>query len=162
MNPPREAPPIEAESEALAEGQEPQAPLAGADSGAYGEEGADSVEEVDGLPVLSSRRVAALRGPVRALARDREAGSLPTVQAAAVAAGSFVAGAAVAGLVHRHARRSPALARGGRVGKALSRGSRKAAGAGSGARAGNELVQIVGSRTFLVDVHLLGIPDLDG
>ena len=125
------------------------------------------VEEVDALPVLAERsRVAALRRSSRVLARDRDGGSLPTVQAAAVAAGGFVAGAAVVGLVHRHSRGSRALTQGNgagaatRVGKALSRGSRKGARAGS-ARAGEELVQVLSSRTFLVDVHLLGIPDLD-
>jgi hypothetical protein len=78
--------------------------------------------------------------------------ALPAVQAAAVAAGSFVAGAAVAGLVHRRRRRAQLLAR-GRRGRRL---------AGAGARTGRgparaaELVQIVGSRSLLVDVHLLG------
>jgi hypothetical protein len=72
----------------------------------------------------------------------RTAGAvLPAVQAAAVAAGGFVAGAAVVGLVHRRQRRSSAIAKG--------RGSRRAGRAG-------ELVQVVGSRSFLVDVHLLG------
>jgi hypothetical protein len=68
---------------------------------------------------------------------------LPAVQAAAVAAGGFVAGAAVVGLVHRRQRRSGALAKG--------RGTRRSSRA-------SELVQVVGSRSFLVDVHLLGGP----
>lgn len=75
----------------------------------------------------------------------RTAGAvLPAVQAAAVAAGGFVAGAAVVGLVHRHQRRTGALAKAGR-------GARRSGRA-------NELVQVVGSRSFLVDVHLLGGP----
>jgi hypothetical protein len=74
----------------------------------------------------------------------RTAGAvLPAVQAAAVAAGGFVAGAAVVGLVHRRQRRSGALAKG--------RGTRRSSRA-------SELVQVVGSRSFLVDVHLLGGP----
>jgi hypothetical protein len=74
----------------------------------------------------------------------RSAGAvLPAVQAAAVAAGGFVAGAAVVGLVHRRQRRSGALAKG--------RGTRRSSRA-------SELVQVVGSRSFLVDVHLLGGP----
>jgi hypothetical protein len=119
------------------------------------------------LPVLASRAPAAVAGRTsRVLSRDGEPRSLPAVQAAAVAAGSFVAGAAVAGLVHRRARATRALAQGGRdgaatrVGRALSRSSRKGNRAGA-ARAGHELVQIVGSRTLLVDVHLLGVPDSD-
>ena len=69
---------------------------------------------------------------------------------AAVAAGGFVAGAAVVGLVHR--RRRPALAKGRRA-KRLGKASRKDARTVN--RAG-ELLQIVGSRSLLVDVHLLG------
>jgi hypothetical protein len=69
---------------------------------------------------------------------------LPAVQAAAVAAGGFVAGAAVIGLVHRRQRRSGAIAKARR-------------GTGRGGRVG-ELVQVVGSRSFMVDVHLLGGP----
>jgi hypothetical protein len=110
-------------------------------------------EEVDGLPVPAadpslprSQRVTGT------LTRDRlpAAAAMPAVQAAAVAAGGFVAGAAVAGLVHRRHRRSAALARGARAGRALTKG---------GARRGStgvELLQIVGSRSLLVDVHLLG------
>jgi len=70
-------------------------------------------------------------------------GSQAAVQAVAVAAGGFVAGAAVAGLVHRRGRRS-------------ARPSRRRR-AGTGGRAA-ELVEIVGSRSLLVDVHLLGGP----
>jgi hypothetical protein len=76
---------------------------------------------------------------------------VPAVQAAAVAAGGFVAGAAVVGLVHRRRQRLT-LAKGRRAGRRLSRGRRDA---NSGGKAG-ELLQIVGSRSLLVDVHLLG------
>ena len=77
---------------------------------------------------------------------------MPAVQAAAVAAGGFVAGAAVAGLVTRRHRQAGALAKGRRSGRRVGRGGR---GRGAAPSAG-ELVQIVGSRSLLVDVHLLG------
>jgi len=77
--------------------------------------------------------------------------TLPVVQAAAAAAGGFVAGAAVVGLVHRrHAR---ALAR-GRTGRSLQ-GRRRATSLAA------EGLQIVGSRSLLLDVHLLGSPSAD-
>lgn len=64
---------------------------------------------------------------------------VPAVQAAAVAATGFVAGAAVVGLAHRRQQR-----------RELTRSKRRFRGGGG------ELVQIVGSRSLLVDVHLLG------
>ncbi len=112
---------------------------------------------LDALPVLVEEptRLAAPRSG-RGLARERgPIASIPAVGAAAMAAGGFVAGAAVVGLVHRRQRNSAALAQGGRVARALSRrGARKGS-------PGAELLQIVGSRTLLVDVHLLGTPDAD-
>jgi hypothetical protein len=109
-------------------------------------------EEVDALPVATGRtRIVQARPIAGALSEEhRQAGMMPAVQAAAVAAGGFVAGAAVVGLVHRHQRRSSSLARGRRAGRELGKG-----GGSRGARA-VELVQIVGSRSLLVDVHLLG------
>ena len=66
------------------------------------------------------------------------AASLPAVQAAAAAATGFVAGAATVALVkRRHARK---LARTGR----------------SGPRRAVDMLPIVGSRSFLVDVHVIG------
>ena len=81
--------------------------------------------------------------------------TLPAVQAAAVAAGGFVAGAAVVGLVHRRHRHLSALSKSRRAGRGLGRGSREKRVA---PKVG-ELVQIVGSRSLLVDVHLLGARD---
>jgi hypothetical protein len=120
-----------------------------------GESHGTSAEEeiLDGVPVLS--------GPPRIVPVEASSGELPlerrtpgavmpAVQAAAVAAGGFVAGAAVVGLVHRRQRRSQALAKGGHR-RGLSRGGRSA----KEGRAG-DLLQIVGSRSLLVDVHLLG------
>ncbi len=108
-------------------------------------------EEVDALPVLADEPTV-VASPPRAL--PAEAGPsravVPAVQAAAVAAGGFVAGAAVVGLVHRRRRRT-VLAKGRRAGR-LSRAGRDSRSAN---KAG-ELLQIVGSRSLLVDVHLLG------
>jgi hypothetical protein len=111
-------------------------------------------EEVDALPVLAQEPTVVASAP-RALPSEGGPGRavVPAVQAAAVAAGGFVAGAAVVGLVHRRRRRhAPALAKGRRAGRRLSRGGRDDR---SVSRAG-ELLQIVGSRSLLVDVHLLG------
>jgi hypothetical protein len=91
-------------------------------------------EEVDALVVLPEARVLVAQSPSRAM--------VPVAQAAAVAAGGFVAGAAVVGLVGRRRARSRGPAARRRGGKERTRGG--------------ELLQIVGSRSLLVDVHLLG------
>jgi hypothetical protein len=95
----------------------------------------DDVEEtvvaeatVEGMPVLAEVRAIQSHSPA----------SLPAVQAAAVAATGFVAGAATLALVRRHSARK--LAR--------SRQPRRALDA----------LPIVGSRSFLVDVHLIAKP----
>ncbi len=85
-------------------------------------------ETVQGVPVLAEVRTIQPHSPA----------SLPAVQAAAVAATGFVAGAATLALVRRHTARK--LAR--------SRGSRRAL----------EALPIIGSRSFLVDVHLIAKP----
>jgi hypothetical protein len=87
-------------------------------------------ETVDGLPVLTD---------VRPIERPYPT-ALPAVQAAAVAATGFVAGAATIALVRRHAARK------------LARAQRQAP------RRPIDMLPVVGSRTFLVDVHLLGKP----
>ena len=97
-----------------------------------------AIEPAEAVPVPASRRSAALAS-LR---------SAPAVQAAAVAAGGFVAGAAVVGIARR--RRGGAV-RVARRGSGSARG-RRAKGARQGA---GELLQIVGSRSLLVDVHLL-------
>ena len=106
-------------------------------------------EEVDALPVLAQEPTV-IAPPAGALPAQAGSGRavVPAVQAAAVAAGGFVAGAAVVGLVHRR-RRSTTLAK-GRGARRLSRSGRSAN------RSAGELLQIVGSRSLLVDVHLLG------
>jgi hypothetical protein len=111
-------------------------------------------EEVDALPVLVDEPHVLRVRPGGEELSPRPAGVvMPAVQAAAVAAGGFVAGAAVVGLVHRRRRRSSALGKGAHA-RRLARRNRAGAQRSNGRAA--ELVQIVGSRSFLVDVHLLG------
>ncbi|MGH2833625.1 MAG: hypothetical protein ACRDK2_12700 [Solirubrobacteraceae bacterium] len=101
---------------------------------------ADS-EEIDGL-VVAERVSASRRFGAGARLVPISTGA-QVVQAAAVAATGFLAGAAVVGLVaHRH-QRSPRSKHGRRH---RSRSSR------------TELMQIVASRSLLVDLHLLGGP----
>ncbi|HEY6523675.1 MAG TPA: hypothetical protein VIY10_07900 [Solirubrobacteraceae bacterium] len=89
-------------------------------------EGAVPAEEtVEGVPVLAEVRTIQSHSPV----------TLPAVQAAAVAATGFVAGAAALALVRRHTARK--LQRTRQPRRAL------------------EALPIVGSRSFLVDVHLI-------
>ena len=86
-------------------------------------------EEVDALPVLADVRVI-----------EPEVGPpLPAVQAAAVAGASFVVGAATIAALRRHRSRPPARRR------------RRAA-----KRSPSHVVgEVVSTRSFLVDVHLL-------
>ncbi len=100
-------------------------------------------EPVETLPVLAAPRE---------LSREHAGGGLPVVQAAAVAAGGFVAGAAMAGLVQRRSAR-----------RARARPRRRALQRKAGRKLPptRELIQIVGSRSLLVDVHLLGVPASD-
>jgi len=112
-------------------------------------------EEVfDALPVLSGppRIVPSPASDPHPAERRSTAIVMPAVQAAAVVAGGFVAGAAVVGLVHRRRRRSRALVK-GRGRRAIRRG-----GGSRGEGRSGELLQIVGSRSLLVDLHLLGGP----
>ncbi len=88
-------------------------------------------ETVDGVPVLAAE--------VRALERAVPRRQLPAVQAAAVAATGFVAGAATVVAISRHVSRS----------RAPVRRRRKRA-------AGPETLSVLGTRSFLLDVHLLG------
>ena len=86
-------------------------------------------EAVDALPVLAD---------VRAV--QRAPALMPAVQAAAAAATGFVAGAAMIALVRRRSARK--LARARRL------APRRAA----------DMLPIVSTRTFVVDVHLLAKP----
>lgn len=115
-------------------------------------------EEIDALPVLAPEarvvRAYPLPGPPTTYWRSTSI-PIPAVQAAAAAAGGFVAGAAVVGLVQRRHRHTSALSTQRRAGRGLGRGAREKRAASSI----GELVQIVGSRSLLVDVHLLGARD---
>jgi hypothetical protein len=112
------------------------------------QEHSGDTEEVDAVVVVPDQQVATATRQTRAI--------VPTVQAAAVAATGFVAGAAAAGLVRRRRHRRELVRSGSRRRVLASRGR-----SGRGGRAGGELVQIVGSRSLLVDVHLLGVPGRD-
>jgi hypothetical protein len=90
------------------------------------------VQEVDAVPVLAP-------APVRRGGLIRSV--TPASQAMVLAASGFAAGAAVVGLAVRRrgaAARRPAKRRSARGGKR------------------SEIVKIVGTRSLLVDVHLLG------
>jgi hypothetical protein len=88
-------------------------------------------ETIDGLPVLSE---------VRPIERSSPS-AVPAVQAAAAAATGFVAGVATIALVRRHSARK------------LARATRSAP------RRAVDMLPIVGTRTFLIDVHLVGRPE---
>jgi hypothetical protein len=114
-------------------------------------------EAIAALPVLVARahKLSAPPAPGALPGERRSVGAvLPVVQAAAVAAGGFVAGAAVVGLVHRRQQRASTLAKGARAGRVGARSQSRLASRSRPPAA--ELVQIVGSRSLLVDVHLLG------
>jgi hypothetical protein len=112
-------------------------------------------EEIDALPVLADAPELVRPYPLPAAPATYWRSSSVAIPAVAAAAGGFVAGAAVVTLVQRRQRRASTLSKGGRVGRALGRGSReKRPSPGAG-----ELIQIVGSRSLLVDVHLLGTRD---
>jgi len=101
----------------------------------------EDVEVLDAIPVLAPE-------PSRPIVSSLT----PAVRTVAVAAGGFVAGAAVVGLLHQRGRRGSSPSKRDRAGRAPSRGGRRASEASKTA----ELIQIVGTRSLLVDVHLLG------
>jgi hypothetical protein len=122
----------------VARDRQPVSDTRGADREPVDDTGAhaiDPVEEtVDAEPVSAAPVLVEARPVARV-----GAGVLPAVQAVAVAATSFVAGAATLALLRRHAARR--LARSGRV-----------------QRRPLDTLPVVGSRTFIVDVHLLAKP----
>jgi hypothetical protein len=91
----------------------------------------------DLLPVLAEVRPIERDGSGSEL--DRPAVASPAVQAAAVAATGFVAGAATVVAISRHVSRS----------RAPVKRRRKR-------DAGPEVMSVLGTRSFLLDVHLLG------
>ncbi len=110
-------------------------------------------EVLDGVPVLAAEPVLSEPAGVsmfgtsetRSLTVSRSA----PVQTAAAAAGGFLAGAALLGLVRRRHSRRLALA-GARPSRRLGRARKRSKQPGE--------IAIVGSRSLLVDVHLLGAP----
>jgi len=96
----------------------------------------------DLLPVLAEVRPIERETPAGEL--DRPAVASPAVQAAAVAATGFVAGAATVALARRHAARkaNPGLRKRRRPKKR-----------------GTDVIDVVASRSFLVDIHLLSPRD---
>jgi hypothetical protein len=91
----------------------------------------DGVEEIDAVPVLADE--------ARALQRpDTAAGVVVVKQAAAVAATSFAAGVVTV-----------AALRGAKAVRARRRSRRRA----------NQLAPVLVTRSFLIDVHLLGSRD---
>ena len=90
-------------------------------------------ETVDGVPVLAAE--------VRALERAVPRRNLPAVQAAAVAATGFAVGAATVVAISR---------------RASSRSSGRPAHRRRKRDAGPEVMSVLGTRSFLLDVHLLG------
>lgn len=105
-------------------------------------------EVLDGVPVLVEE------SPSKSMFAASESRSLAvaqstSVQTAAFAAGGFLAGAAFLGLVRRRHGRQAALV-GARAPRRLGRSRKRSKRPGE--------IAIVGSRSFLVDVHLLGAP----
>jgi hypothetical protein len=98
-------------------------------------------EEVDALLVSSELQIA--EPPYTTLPVRSPLAASQVALTAAVAATGFAAGAALVGLAHRR-HQSPARVRSRRL-----RGRSEHSGV-------REIAQIVGSRSFLVDVHLLG------
>ena len=90
----------------------------------------DGIEEVDAVPVLADE--------ARALQRTEPAGAVVVKQAAAVAATSFAAGVVTVAAV-----------RGARAVRARRRSRRK----------GGQIAPVLATRSFLIDVHLLGTRD---
>jgi hypothetical protein len=117
---------------------------------------ASEYEPLSALPVLApaARPVNGARPGGSAVGASGHAsiGALPAVQAAAVAAGGFVAGAAVVRLAHRHRARALAAAKP----RALARVRRRHVRGRNAPSRAVTVLDIVASRSLLVDVHLLG------
>jgi hypothetical protein len=105
-------------------------------------------EVLDGLPVLSDEPSGVGMFPAPASRTLIATLGGPAQKTAAAAAGGFVAGAAVLGLVHRRKSKRLLLA--------SARSSRRLSRRGRRSKTVGELVEVVASRSFLVDVHLLG------
>jgi hypothetical protein len=107
----------------------------------------DEAEVLDGVPVLPGEPSGVSASP--ALASRALVGPLAgPVHTVAVAAGGFVAGAAVLGLARRRHAKRMAIS-GAREARRLGRPLKRSKAVG-------EIVEIVSTRSLLVDIHLLG------
>jgi hypothetical protein len=118
---------------------------------------AEEIEQLDGL--AEEVRITRLQPPPVALGARRAPGGLPVRAAGALAAGGFMAGAALVGIVGRRQRRSRALLSAPRHSRLAGRRGR--GGVSARRRPEPERLQIVGTRKLLIDVHLLGSPGPD-
>ena len=113
--------------------------------------GSQDTAEFDALPVLAREQVLTptyYRAGGAELVRSR-AGLLPALQAAAAAAGGFLAGAAIVSFLQRRQRRALARRRAAAARRGFLRRRKHP-------QPSSELVNVVASRSLLVDVHLLG------
>jgi len=106
-------------------------------------------EVLDGVPVLAGEQSSVSMFPASA-SRSLTVPLVGPVQTAAAAAGGFVAGAALLGLVHRRHSKRTALA--------SARSHRRIGRSGKRSKSVGEVVDVVGTRSLLVDVHLLRAP----
>jgi hypothetical protein len=106
-------------------------------------------EVLDGVPVLPGEPSGGSMFPVRKK-RSLPVGLSGPAQTAAAAAGGVIAGAAMLGLVRRRQSKRAALAR--------VRAPRRVGRTGKRSKHVGELVEVVGTRSLLVDIHLLGSP----
>jgi hypothetical protein len=114
----------------------------------------NEAEEIEQLGAMADEvRITRVHPPPASLPVRAES-AIGTRAAAAAAAGSFLAGAAVVGLVGRRHRRAAVLSS-----KRRPRVARRVKVRKSSSPA--ERLKIVGSRSFVVDVHLLGRPGAD-
>ena len=123
-----------------------------AEPGVGADEGSQATAEFDALPVLAREQVLT---PTYYRSGDAEPARpaqrlLPAMHSAAAAAGGFVAGALLISFVQRlvQRRHRRALAR-----RASRRGAMRAR---KSSPPDSELLEVVASRSLLVDVHLLG------
>jgi hypothetical protein len=114
---------------------------------------AEEIEELDAQ--AEEVRITRLAPAPGSLPVARQESALPVRAAAAAAAGGFMAGAAVVGIVSRRHKRSTAIATGRRPRRLVRRRP------GRKSIAPAPPLKVVGSRSFMVDVHLLGRPGPD-
>jgi hypothetical protein len=107
-------------------------------------------EVLDGLPVLADESSGVSMFPTPPSRMPIVTLASPVHKTAAAAAGGFVAGAAVLGLVHRRKGKRAAFAR--------ARPARRLARSGKRSTSVGELVEVLATRSLLVDVHLLDSP----